>query len=104
MPSKDKLKLVLGNDVDDLKKVRVPGLDKPFEQLTIGELVQLRPGGDVADSYEVNAVTDNVSVTTSSILAELGKVRAVEAMQNAVVAEKTINLQERLKLPIVKGQ
>jgi hypothetical protein len=81
MPDKNKLKMVLGNQPQDLKQVRLAGLDKPFEKLTISELVQLRPGSEVADTYGVNAVTDNVSVETSSMLEELGRIHKIRTMQ-----------------------
>lgn len=84
MPDKTRMKFIVGNQVQDLKTVRLPGLDKPFEKLTISELVQLRPGSDVADSYDVNAVTDNISVSTSSMLAELGQIQKINAMQKVV--------------------
>lgn len=81
MPDQEKLNFVLGSSPSDLSKVRLAGLEKPFEELTISELVQLRPGSEVADTYEINAVTDNVSVTNSSILSELGRIQGVRAMQ-----------------------
>jgi hypothetical protein len=87
MPDKTKLNLVIGNSIQDLKQVRLPGIDKPFEKLTISELVQLRPGSEVADTYDVNAVTDNVSVNTSSMLEELGRIQKIRTMQK--VAQQT---------------
>jgi hypothetical protein len=75
VPDKEQLNLVVGRSAADLRAIRLPGLEKPFEELTISELVQLRPGSEVADTYEVNAVTDNISATTSSILAELGNIQ-----------------------------
>jgi hypothetical protein len=49
MPDRNQLNLILGSQPEDIRKVRLLGLDKPFEQLTIAELVQLRPGSDVQD-------------------------------------------------------
>jgi len=90
MPSKDSLKLMIGNSPTDLRNVRLPGLNKPFEQLTISELVQLRPGNEVADTYEVNAVTDNISATTSAALEALGRVHK-EKIMNQVVSQARLN-------------
>jgi hypothetical protein len=81
MPDKKNLNLVLGSNVADIKQARLPGLDRPFEKLTVSELVQLRPGSDVADSYGFNAVTDNISVSSSPLLEELGQIQKVRAMQ-----------------------
>ncbi|MBI3950744.1 MAG: hypothetical protein HY314_09850 [Acidobacteria bacterium] len=87
-PPPERLRLVLGDDVEDLKQVRIPGLRKPFEELTISELVQLRPGERVQDTYEVNAVNDNISVTTSALLHELGKIRQVAEMRNEIIVNQ----------------
>ena len=80
-PQKENLNLIKSTNVRDVRNVRIPGLKKPFEELTISELTQLRPGGPLQDTYEVNAVTDNVSVTTSALLHKLGDMRATEVMK-----------------------
>jgi hypothetical protein len=85
---KDEMKLIISHDIADLKKIRIPGIDKSLENMTISELSQLRPGGAVSDTYEVNAIGDNISATTSALLAELGKVRAQEVMRSALVTQK----------------
>jgi hypothetical protein len=97
MPSKDSLKLVIGTSPKDLQNVRLPGLNKPFEQLTISELVQLRPGSDVADTYEVNAVTDNISATTSAALEALGRVHKEKAMSQVLNQVRLNNLRTQLQ-------
>jgi len=79
--AKENLNVVKSTNRSDLRNVRIPGLKKPFEQMTISELTQLRPGGNSSDTYEVNAVTDNVSVTTSALLFRLGEIKAVETMK-----------------------
>jgi hypothetical protein len=87
MLSKTELNRLVLSSPADITQVRIPGLSKPFEQLTISELVQLRPGSQVADTWEVNAVTDNISATTSAALAALGQIakeRAVTQIINAV--------------------
>jgi hypothetical protein len=96
MPDKSKLSLVLANRVEDLRRVRLEGMDKPLDQLTISELVQLRPGSSVQDTYEVNAVTDNASVTTSSMLQELGRIQKVRVMQDALQQVRLQELSARL--------
>lgn len=96
MPSKDDLKFIKGQQVTDLRNVRLPGLNKPFEQLTISELVQLRPGSDVADTYEVNAVTDNISATTSAALEALGRVHKEKVMDQVVNQVRLNDLRETL--------
>jgi hypothetical protein len=96
MPDRNKLKLVLGNQPKDLRNVRLPGLDKPFEKLTVSELVQLRPGSDVADSYGVNAVTDNVSVETSSMLEELGRIHKIRNMQTVLHQSRLNDIRGQL--------
>lgn len=84
MPSKSEIKRISASNPTDLKKVRIPGLSKPFEQLTISELVQLRPGSSVSDTWEVNAVTDNVSATTSAALEALGRIHKDRVMTQVV--------------------
>ncbi len=83
MPDKEKLKLILKNNPRDLKNIRIPGADKPLEAMTIGELMQLRPGGELADSWNVTAVTDNATVSSSSLIADLNKIRPTEAFRLA---------------------
>ena len=90
MPDKDELRHVVGRSFDDLRSIRLEGLEKPFEELTISELVQLRPGTEVADSYNVNAVTDNFSASTSSILEELGNIQK-ETMISRTVAQTRLD-------------
>jgi hypothetical protein len=73
----------------DIKAVRIPGVSKSFEQLTISELVQLRPSTAGQNTYEINAVTDNVSVTTSALLNELSHVRSNAALDKSLPAKGT---------------
>jgi hypothetical protein len=51
VPDKEKLRLAIGQEPEDLRRGRPPGLDKPFEELTFSELVQLRPGSEPAAAY-----------------------------------------------------
>ncbi|MGJ4948218.1 hypothetical protein [Bradyrhizobium sp. HKCCYLS20291] len=96
MPSKDQINRVVASNPLDLKNVRIPGLTKPFEQLTVSELVQLRPGSAVADTWEVNAVTDNVSATTSAALAALGKIQADRAVSQVINQSKLNTIRTQL--------
>jgi len=96
MPDREKLNFILGDQPQDLSKVRLAGLEKPFEELTISELVQLRPGSEVADTYEVNAVTDNVSVTNSSVLAELGRIQGQRAVQKVVDQTRLTQIRDQV--------
>lgn len=92
MPSKESMKLVLSKNISDLKAVRIPGVAKSFEEMTIGELVNIRSTA-AEDSYEVNAVTDNASITTSSLVNELGRLRAESIMKEQVIASKLKNIR-----------
>ncbi|MBX3347984.1 MAG: hypothetical protein KF747_04495 [Nitrospira sp.] len=96
MPDKKQLNMITSKNAQDLKNVRLAGLDKPFEKLTLSELVQLRPGTDVADSYNVTAVTDNATISTSSALEELGRIQKIRTM-NKVVDQARLN---ELKAPL----
>ncbi|WP_066633689.1 hypothetical protein [Desulfolucanica intricata] len=90
MPSKESIKLILSKDTKELQKVRFPGLNKPFEELTISELVNFRNPGSVQDTYEVDAFTDNVSITTSSIISKIGREKADEIMKQEYQKIKTL--------------
>ena len=57
MPNKEDLKVIIGKNIQDIKSVRLPGVDKNLNNSPSAKLVQLRPGSNVSDSYEVNAVT-----------------------------------------------
>lgn len=72
---------ISSNNVNDLRQVRLPNVSKPFEELTISELTQLRPGANAADSYSIEAVGSDISVSSSSILANLARARGNEAVQ-----------------------
>lgn len=63
MPDKAKLVKITSSNVSDLKKVRIPGIEKSFEEMTIGELVHLRGGHEVAD-ISVEAVSSDVSINS----------------------------------------
>jgi hypothetical protein len=69
----------------DIKGLRIPGVAKSFDQLTISELVQLRPS-DMNSVYEINAVTANVSITTSALLNELSHIRSNAALDKKLPA------------------
>ncbi|MDO9335012.1 MAG: hypothetical protein EOP19_10635 [Hyphomicrobiales bacterium] len=71
-------------NVSDLRSVRLPGVDKPFEQMTISELTQLRPGSEAANSYNIEAVSSDVTVSTSSMLANIARLRGVKGVQAEV--------------------
>ena len=101
MPNGENLNLIIGRTPDDLKSVRIPGADKPFEEMTVSELVQLRAAGEAADSYNVNAVTDNVSVSTSSVLEELGRIQSERVMTDAQAKQRLVGLRDRLGPEIV---
>ena len=88
MPNKTQLSYIVSKSSGDLKNVRIPGVQKPLEQLTIGELVQLRPGGEVEDNYTIDAVTSDISVTTSKLLNELARTQGELAIKREVVASK----------------
>jgi hypothetical protein len=51
VPDKEELRLAIGHEPEDRRRVRPPGLDEPFEELTVSELVQLRPGSEPAAAY-----------------------------------------------------
>ncbi|NVO06332.1 MAG: hypothetical protein HXX19_10580 [Rhodoferax sp.] len=81
MPDKTTLNFIASKNVGDLSKVRIAGANKPFEQMTISELTQLRPGTAAADSYNINAVSSDVTISSSSILAELANNAALSAVK-----------------------
>lgn len=85
----------------DIKNVRIPGVSKSFEQLTINELVQLRPSTQGMNTYEINAVTDNVSVTTSALLNELSHIKSNAALRKQL---PTLGQQEGVSVKIHKTQ
>ncbi len=82
----------------DIKGLRIPGVSKSFDQLTISELVQLRPT-DMNSTYEINAVTDNVSITTSALLNELSHIRSNAALRSKL---PTLGSQEGVSVKIHK--
>ena len=81
-----KLNVHLSKKVDDLKSVRITGAAKSIDQMTVAELVSMRAGGgsEVSDSYSVNAFTDNVSVSTSSLVEQVGQIAKERAMRAEV--------------------
>ena len=83
VPARLKLPMVIGKDIQDLAKVRIPGMTKDFDKLTISELVQIRVQPSVQDSYTVTGFTDNITVSTDAILAELGSTSALATMKAA---------------------
>jgi hypothetical protein len=93
MPDKAALQYIVSKTAADVQNVRLAGVNKPFEQLTINELVQLRPGagGDSADSYSVNAVSSDVTISTSSALSELAQLRAQESVRAEMIANQVHN-------------
>jgi len=94
-----KLNVQISHKIEDLKGVRVPGMSKPLEQMTLGELVQMRPGGgagDVMDSYSVNAFTDNVSISSSSLVEQVGQIAKERAMRSELEDARLKGLRERI--------
>jgi hypothetical protein len=51
VPDKEELRLAIDQEPEDRRRVRPPGLDEPLEELTVSELVQLRPGSEPAAAY-----------------------------------------------------
>lgn len=96
MPDKNQLNYIVGNSVEDIRRVRLPGLDKPFERLTISELVQLRAGSEVQDSWSIEAVGSDISVSSSSKLVELGKIQEMRAVQQVVQQTRLSQLRTEL--------
>jgi len=72
----------------------LPGSDKPFEQLTISELVQLRPGsaGQDAGNYNVEAVGSDATISTSSALSQLAQSAGDSAVKQELAAAQVRNI------------
>ena len=102
MKSRD-LNLILADSAEGLRTARLPGLSKPLEEMTISELVQLRPGAEAADSYSINAFTDNVSVTTSSLVSQIGEIAKEKAMRNEVADVRLNSLRSEIRSRTVCG-
>jgi hypothetical protein len=96
------IKFVQTKNVQDLKGLRIPGSTKPFEELTINELVQLRPGTTAADSYNINAVSSDITISTSSLLNELAQARGAEAVRGELAANAIRNLRATRVITKVK--
>jgi hypothetical protein len=72
----------VSRNVSDLRQVRLTGTNKSLEELTVGELTQLRPGGAAADDgWTITAEASTVSVNGSSILLNLMQERGIAAVQ-----------------------
>jgi hypothetical protein len=84
MPSQKAVNFTISANASDIKTVRIAGASKSLEQLTISELVQLRPGAGAEDagSYNVNAVSSDVTISTSSALSELAQTTGIAAVRN----------------------
>jgi hypothetical protein len=82
------LNYFVARNVNDVKKVRIPGATKPFEEMTIGELLQLRPGSAVEDCYNVEAVTSDVTATSSCHLSDLAVRAGQAAIEREIAAAK----------------
>jgi len=97
MPA-SKLHVQLSQKVDDLKNVRLAGAAKSIDQMTVAELVSMRPGGggEAADSYSVNAFTDNVSVSTSSLVEQVGQIAKERAMRAEIEEVKLRDIRGKL--------
>ena len=82
-----KLAVHLSRKVEDLKAVRLQGSTKSLDQLTVAELVAMRPGGatEQSDAYSVNAFTDNVSVSTTVRDAIVERWRGTEGFDRGTV-------------------
>ncbi len=93
-----KLAVHLSRKVDDLKAVRLQGSTKSLDQLTVAELVAMRPGGgtDQSDAYSVNAFTDNVSVSTSSLVEQVGQIAKERAMRAEVEDARLKDLRGKI--------
>ncbi len=91
---------VVGRTVADLKQVQIPGATKPFEEMTIAELVNMQvrnPGESEDDSYTVEGFTSDISVSGSSILRELGDAAALQAIKTAQLNMTLANLPAQSK-------
>lgn len=88
MPDPSKLNLILSSNPQDLAKVRLPGVNKPFEQMTIGELANFRMPADAQDSWDVHVETTSIGVSSSKHLAELGQIRAQAEMRRELALTK----------------
>lgn len=97
MPS-PKLDVQISHKIEDLKAVRLKGASKPLDQMTLAELVEMRPGGagEAADSYSVNAFTDNVSISSSSLVEQVGQIAKERAMRTELEDARLKGLRERI--------
>jgi hypothetical protein len=78
MPDEKKggIRTITKEQEDLLKKTRLPELNKPLSEVTLGELAHLQNPigrGESEDSYSITGVTDNVSYNSSDskILSEI---------------------------------
>lgn len=101
MAAKD---FILSRSVSDLRQVRLAGTNKSLEELTVGELTQLRPGGAASDDgWTVTAEASTVSVNGSSILLNLMQERGIAAVQAEQKAQTDlVNTQMALANAAIK--
>lgn len=75
-------RFLVSRNAADVRSVRLSSAGKSFEQLTVSELTQLRPGGDsAAAGYTVQVETNTVTVNGSSVLFNLMNERGLTAVQ-----------------------
>jgi hypothetical protein len=75
-------RFIVSRNAADVRQVRLSSAGKSFEQLTVSELTQLRPGGDsAAAGYTVQVETNTVTVNGSSVLFNLMNERGLTAVQ-----------------------
>lgn len=75
-------RFLVSRNAADVRSVRLSSAGKSFEQLTVSELTQLRPGGDsAAAGYTVQVETNTVTVNGSSVLFNLMNERGIPAVQ-----------------------
>lgn len=94
----------VSKNVNDLRQVRLAGTNKSLEEMTVGELTQLRPGGAADDAgWTVTAEASTVSVNGSSILLNLMQERGIAAVQAEQKAQtNVVNMQTALANTTIK--
>jgi len=90
MPDKKNIGLVIQGNLTDIKNHRVPGLNKPLEQVTIGELLA-NPGGPREDCFS-GTVGGSFTVTTDCAPNQLS--RQVQDIRAAATVKKVKDIRQ----------
>lgn len=84
-------------EIEDLKNITIPSLEKSFDELTVDELVHLKPGDIAASDITLEGFSSDISISNVRVSDE-----TYRELSDRIVKKRQLEGPINTKIEIVK--